>query len=455
MLVTHRASPRLVVAGVASGVGKTTFTVGLCRALQRRGLAVAAFKCGPDYLDPTYHRVATGRPVHNLDGWLMGEDAVRSTFARNATDVSVIEGMMGLFDGLSATSIAGSSAEIARALHAPVALVCDASGMARSVAALAQGFATYDSGVKVAALICNRIGGRAHLDLLREACPTPPILGGLPSRPEHAFPERHLGLHAAHELDLDQTIEAWADQVEASCDVEALLALACAAAPLEAALRRSSSARTQRCRIGVARDAAFHFYYDANLRMLEDAGAELVPFSPLDGDALPDVDGVLIGGGYPELHAAQLAANRAVLDGLRALAAAGGPIYAECGGFMYLADAIVDLAGDKHAMVGLVSGTVVMCDRLQALGYVEVETLEETMLGPTGTSFRGHQFRYSRLDSAPVVGRYAVRRSRTGATEREGWGSGNVLASYVHAHWASNTQVPRAFVDSCARSREG
>jgi cobyrinic acid a,c-diamide synthase len=443
---------RLLIAGVSSGVGKTTFTLGLCRALMRRGLEVSVFKCGPDYLDPGHHRVASRRRVHNLDSWLMGEAALRAAFVRNAAQVSLIEGVMGLFDGASPTSLLGSSAEIARMLQAHVVLVCDASGMARSVAALAHGFASFEPSVAVRALICNRIGSAGHLELLRRACATPPILGGMIDQPTLTFPERHLGLRAARELDLEGIIDGWADQVEAQCDVSALLELARAAPPLSDTCELTPSAAAPLCRIAVAEDDAFHFYYDENLRLLERAGAELVRFSPLRDDTLPACDGVYLGGGYPELHAATLAANQPMLAAIRDAARAGKPIYAECGGMMYLSHAIV-VDDCRHAMAGLIDAEVVMTDRLQALGYVSVETSADSPLGAAGTRFRGHQFRYSRFAAAPPAGRYNMTRLRTGASEIEGYGANNVVASYVHAHWASNPAIPAAFVASCVRAR--
>jgi cobyrinic acid a,c-diamide synthase len=443
---------RLLIGGVSSGVGKTTFTLGLCRALLRRGLTVSVFKCGPDYLDPTYHRVASGRSVHNLDSWLMGQAALSETFVRHAADVSLIEGVMGLFDGASPTDLAGSSAEIARMLGAPIVLVCDASGMARSVAALAHGFASFEPGVTLGGLICNRVGSLGHLELLRRAAPATPVLGGLLKQAAPSFPERHLGLWSAHELDLMPSMEAWADQVEACCDVDALLALARSAPPLSDDARRLASV-APRCRIAVAEDEAFHFYYEANLHMLERAGAELVRFSPLHDAELGDVDGVYIGGGYPELHAAGLAANTPMLLRLRELARRGAPLYAECGGLMYLASSIVTRDGAAHDMLGLVEGVARMCDKLQALGYVEVETRADTLLGPPGTRFRGHQFRYSRFETQREPANYGVRVARTGHVHEEGYGAGNLLASYVHAHWASNPGIPAAFVARCAERR--
>lgn len=445
-------SARLLIAGVSSGVGKTSVTLGLCAALRRRGLGVRVFKCGPDYLDPTYHRVASGQPVHNLDGWLMGEHALRGTFARNAGEISLIEGVMGLFDGASPTALAGSSAEVALWLGAPVVLVCDASGMARSVAALAHGFASFEPALDVAGLICNRVGSRGHLALLEQASVRPPVLGGLPKQAAPSFPERHLGLHTARELDLSGAIAAWAEQVERWCDVDALLALARSAPALDpgAAAASAEPAAPRRCRIGVADDAAFHFYYEANLHLLELAGAELVRFSPLSDATCGDVDGIYIGGGYPELYARELSENSPMLDSLRRHAAAGRPLYAECGGLMYLCEAITTLGGERFPMLGLVEGSALMQSTLAALGYVQVETREPSLLGPTGTRFRGHQFRYSRFESTRAPTRYRVNVQRTGASLEEGYGDANVLGSYVHAHWASSPHIPAFFVAQCA-----
>ncbi|WP_437860034.1 cobyrinate a,c-diamide synthase [Sorangium sp. So ce363] len=491
-----RAIPRLVVAGTASGVGKTTATVAIARALRARGLEVALFKCGPDYLDPTYHARAVAGTSHNLDGWMMGRDAVLSTFAAEAAgaDVALIEGVMGLFDGASPTGEEGSTAEIAKWLEAPVALVVDASGMARSVAALVQGFAGFDPALRVAAVVCNQVGSRGHLDILRQAQAqvnrSLPVLGGLPRDEAQRFPERHLGLRTADEAALpEERLDHWGAQAEAWIGLDALLEIARAAPPLpEVAATTSAASMTappRQARIGVAFDEAFHFYYADNLRRLEAAGAELVRFSPIHDARLPDVDALYLGGGYPEVHAERLAANAALRDEIRAFAGRGGPIYAECGGLMYLTEAIRTLDGRAHPMVGLVPAEAAMCAKLQALGYVEVETQARTILGGAGLRFRGHQFRYSELRPSqravpapaepaaapaepppaqapppaehaplPIEHAYSVRRRRGGQVAREGYRAGSVLASYVHAHWASNPLVPEGLVASAAAHRK-
>lgn len=443
--------PRLVVGAASSGSGKTTLTVALAAALRARGLAVAPFKCGPDYLDPSYHARASGAASHNLDGWMMGEEAALATFARAArgADVALVEGVMGLFDGASPTSDDGSTAQIAKWLNAPVVAVIDASGMARTAGAVAQGLAAFDPALRVGALVCNRVGSRGHLELLREAVTTPPMLGGLPARDDLAFPERHLGLVTAASALGDEQLAAWARVAEEWLDLDGLLALARTAPPLEVAAAAAGRATGPRCRIGVAFDEAFHFYYEDNLARLEAAGAELVRFSPVHDARLPDVDGLLLGGGYPEVHAAALAANRSMREAVRAFAAAGRPVYAECGGLMYLASRIRTADSREHDMVGLIPGVAVVRDRLQALGYAEVTTRAATILGPAGLRFRGHQFRYSELEAPPSVPRAYAVSGRRGAPLEEGYTSGSVLASYVHAHWASCPAAAEGLVAAC------
>jgi cobyrinic acid a,c-diamide synthase len=487
---------RLVIAGVASGVGKTTVTVGLVRALRARGLGVAVFKCGPDYLDPTYHARAAGATCHNLDGWMMGREAVGATFesASRGADIALIEGVMGLYDGVSPAGDEGSTAELAKWLAAPTLLVCDASGIARSIAALARGFTAFDPALDLAGIICNRIGSRTHLDLLRKATGgAPRVLGGLPVEAALAFPERHLGLRTADRDSLPEAqLAAWGDRVAEWLDVDAILAIARGAAGAPDASPGSSAAPRieratsldepaptttasqaaqvtwtahtapeprpsaaplavpARCRIGLAFDEAFHFYYEDNLRRLAQLGAELVRFSPIRDARLPAVDGLYFGGGYPEVHAEALAANATMRADVAAFAAARGPIYAECGGLMYLSSGIRTLDATLHPMVGVLPGHAEMRDRLVALGYVEIETQDATLLGGPGLRFRGHQFRYSELRlTAEVDHVYTVRRRRGGEVTREGYRVGSTLATYVHAHWASNPLAARGLVAAC------
>ena len=464
--------PRIVVAATGSGAGKTTVTVGLVAALRARGLRVAVFKCGPDYLDPTYHARAAGSTSQNLDGWMMGREAVLATFSRAArdSDIAVIEGMMGLFDGATPTSEEGSTAEIAKWLDAPVLLVVDASGMARTIGAFATGFAHFDPALRLAGLVCNRVGSRGHLDLLRAASQEVPVVGGLPQNSAAAFPERHLGLFTADEKSVpDESIAAWGKLVTEWFDLDAIISSARTASPImhdastdqtpasigEALALGDGTLDAPRCRIGVALDDAFHFYYEDNLSRLRSLGAELVNFAPSRDHTLPEVDGLYFGGGYPEAVASELSSNRAMLDAVRAFASAGGLIYAECGGLMYCSQAIRTLDGKSFPMLGLIPGETVMSNRLQALGYVEVETRAPSILGPAGLRFRGHQFRYSTLHPEPVDVEcvYTVTPRWGGVPFAEGYRVGNLVASYVHAHWASSPNIARALVKACSAWR--
>ena len=451
--------PRLIVAATGSGVGKTTATIALVGAMRSRGLRVAVFKCGPDYLDPTYHLRAAGVQSHNLDGWMMGREAVLATFARASrdADIAIIEGMMGLFDSATPSGEEGSTAEIAKWLNAPVLLVADTSGMARSIAAMAAGYAHFDRGLNLAGVICNRVGSRGHLDMLIEASAEVRVVGGLPGNTELAFPERHLGLRTADEDAVPQRLfDAWGKLAPEWLDFDAILSIAREAPELEIHRIADANGSGRRlCRIGLAWDDAFHFYYEDNLRRLEESGAEIVRFSPSRDEQLPEVDGLYFGGGYPELLARELSDNLRMIDALREFSESNRPIYAECGGLMYLAEAIRTLDGSMWPMAGLIPGVAVMSPRLQALGYVEVETRAPSILGPAGTRFRGHQFRYSILDQdgAEALSHLYTVRPKWGPEFEEGYAREDLVASYVHAHWASNPQVAEAFVRACANIR--
>ena len=463
-MVSSGKIPRIVIAATASGVGKTTATVALIGAMRARGLKVVPFKCGPDYLDPTYHERAAGVRSHNLDGWMMDRDAVIATFARASADadVAVIEGMMGLFDSATPTGDDGSTAQIAKWLYAPVILVTDASGVARTIAAVAAGFARFDPAVRVAGMICNRVGGRGHLDLLRAAQPEVPIVGGFPANAELAFPERHLGLLMADESNVPQRlIDGWSRLAAEWLDLDTIVEIARSAPALKVErasdLKQIDSNSRPRCRIGVAYDAAFHFYYEDNLNWLRSLGAEIINFSPIHDRELPEVDGLYFGGGYPEAFARELSSNTAMLAAIRGFASRGGVIYAECGGLMYLTGAIGTLDGARWPMAAIIPGVTVMSQKLQAIGYVEVETRADSILGPAHARFRGHQFRHSTLEGDDRGDRidtiYNVAPRWGGAPFAEGYRVGNVLASYVHAHWASNPAVAEALIDACVCSR--
>jgi len=446
----------IVVAAPASGSGKTTVTLALLAALRRRGMAVAPFKVGPDFIDPGHHALACGRASYNLDGWMCGAKGVRETYARGCSgaEMAVVEGVMGLFDGAAGDSNAGSTAEIARWLGGRILLLVDARSQARSAAALVQGFCRFDPRLEFSGVIFNRVGSRRHEELLRAAHASvpglPPLLGCLSREEELALPERHLGLVTAGDAAAnDDFYERLADWLEAGVDLDALLS----PPPLSKRGRGLSGSGEipllhplpsgelkPKARIAVARDEAFCFCYPENLQRLQEAGAELAFFSPLRDAALPPgVQGLYLPGGYPELHAARLAGNGALLEEIRAFAAAGRPVYAECGGLIYLSEGVDGVPARAR-----------MLPKRKALGYREVTFSRHTPLGPAGTAARGHEFHYSELAMPPQVERaYALRRADGEGMEDEGFVRGSVLASYVHLHFGSNPGLASAFVENC------
>ncbi len=444
--------PRLVIAGTHSGVGKTTIATALMAAFARRGLRVQPFKIGPDFIDPGFHAAASGRKCYNLDGWMLPKAANGETFERGCrdADLAVVEGVMGLFDGRDAAGESGSTAEMAKWLGAPVLLVVDASAMARSAAAVVRGFETFDSAVNLSGVIFNRTGGQRHAEMLRTAvagaCRATP-LGALPRNEKIGLPSRHLGLTPAAESLSAALLDEMVAWVEAHLDLEALLTVARAATGFEGAevpgMRRAVA---RRVRVGLARDAAFCFYYQDNLDLLEEAGAELVEFSPIrDGELPRDIRGLYLGGGYPELHAGRLAENRAMREAVRRFAASGFPVYAECGGFMYLTEAIVDAEGVEHAMTGVFPTRARMQRRLAALGYVEAEAAADTLWLRAGDRLRGHEFRYSAIDEMPAEG---VRRLPFGSYQKDA-----VMGGYTHLHFRSCPEFAARFVDACETYR--
>jgi cobyrinic acid a,c-diamide synthase len=447
----------IVVAGVASGVGKTTVTLGLMEAFRRRGLTVQGFKIGPDFIDPGFHEIATGRGSYNLDGWMCGRDHVLATVARHAegADLAIVEGVMGCFDGVEATSDEGSTAQIAKWLAAPVVLVVDAQAQARSAAAVVLGFEQFDPATKVAAVIVNKVAGDRHARGIREAVAmrcAAPVVGVLPHDAQIALSERHLGLVTSGEGGFTEAKRAQLAAVtERAVDLDALLALA-VPAPRTIDVRSSPIPAVRRVRLGVAHDDAFCFYYRENLALLRAAGADLVYWSPLTDRALPPVDGLYLGGGYPELYGRALGANTAMRRAVRAFAEGGGAVYAECGGLMYLAEALEDLAGDRFPMVGLLPATVRMRPRRMTLSYTEVTLQADSPLGAAGTLARGHEFHFSTLDPVPRSVERVYRLRRRGGDEGvEGYRIGNALLSYVHLHFGSNPELAAGLVRACAR----
>jgi cobyrinic acid a,c-diamide synthase len=428
-------------------------------AYRRRGLTVQGFKVGPDFIDPGYHRAATGRPGRNLDGWMLSEETVRAIFQQAAAfaDISIVEGVMGLFDGVCGSSESGSTAEMAKWLGVPVVLVIDAEALARSAAAIVLGFETFDPDLRVACIIANKVAGPGHYRYLEDAVETScraTIAGWLPRDHSIELPSRHLGLMMSEETLGQKTLDLLADRVEQGLDLDRLF-------ELSAAVRQGSTARpgllptNDMVRIGVARDAAFCFYYQENLELFERLGAELVPWSPISGYLPPGLQGLYFGGGYPELFAAKLSANTGALEAVRRFILAGGFVYAECGGLMYLSQAIVDQQGAEFPMVGILPSKSIMRSGLAALGYFEVQGTDGNELLPRSESVRGHQFRFSDLEPLPdtVKRHYQVHEAGNNrGTFLEGYRIANCLASYIHLHFLSNRRFAARWLDSCRRS---
>lgn len=464
----------VVVGGVQSGSGKTTVTLGLLAALKARGLEVRGCKAGPDFIDAGLQTLVTGAASYNLDLWMCGEVGVRETFraASAGARFSVVEGALGLFDGGS------GGAALATVLDLPVLLVVDAYGLAESAAAVVLGFREYarklHPGLRFAGVLFNRVGSESHYARLKDAVADMEVLGCLPRDPAYALPQRHLGLAVAEEEPLGPGgLRALTEAVERHVDLSRLLALA-QSSPIEppqglASATESASvaaaipvlppaksgpsriAAEPRPRIGVARDRAFCFLYRENLELLEEAGADLVFFSPLEALTLPSgLAALYLGGGYPELHADRLSRNRSLQDSIRRFAEAGGSVYAECGGLMYLARALVDMEGRRHALCGVLPFETRMRERRVALGYREVELKEDCFLGFKGQRIRGHEFHYSEALEVPLFLErvYCVRDNRGDVKADEGYRAGPVVASYVHLHFRSQPQAAKCWVES-------
>jgi cobyrinic acid a,c-diamide synthase len=454
---------RLIIAGTQSGVGKTTATLALLAALKARGRRVQAFKVGPDFIDPGHHAAITGQPSRNLDSWMLGATMSREIFLRPATDtdISIIEGMMGLFDGSSPVSEEGSTAEIAKHLRAPVLLVIDGSAIARSVAAMVLGYARFDAGVRVAGVLFNRVSGQRHYQLLKEAVEAHTdlsVVGYLGADPTVTIVDRHLGLTMAIEQSDRELYRRLADSAAKTVDLDLVETLAASAEeidiPSSMENRLPPASALPSVRVGVADDAAFCFYYAENLELLEAEGAELVRFSPIKDHFLPEVDLLYLGGGYPELHGPALARNTAMRTAIRTFAERGGAIYAECGGMMYLTEAIRDFEGRSHDMVGLFPAEAIMRKPGLTLGYREIEIISGCVLGDAGVTARGHEFHYSSLVPRGELHRACLLRDARGEPRGpDGLVAGNALALYTHLHFSSQPLLAKRLIASARADR--
>lgn len=477
--------PRIVLAGTHSGVGKTTLATGLMAALKRRERPIQGYKVGPDYIDPSYHTAATGAASRNLDRWLLG-DHLPAVFAQSSGERwAVIEGVMGLFDGMSGTPGFGSTADVAKLLRAPIVLIIDVSSMSRSVAALVHGFKTYDPEVDLQGVILNRVKSSAQEKILREALSDLriPVLGVLPKEAALHLPERHLGLVPVGERGLlEGFIDTLAELVTKHVDLEQVEKIMLSAPDLQEPQSTGQDFKTatetptpvhsglnsdaklvpisvrlqsqETFRLGLALDEAFLFYYQDALDLAERLNFSVVPFSPLHDQALPpDLDGLFLGGGFPELHLQQLSENLSFLDSLRAFAASGKPIYAECGGYMYLGRSITDFEGREFALAGLIPMKAEMTKRLQGIGYRRGVFQEDTFLGPRGTTVQGHEFHYSRVTFAEEFPAAYQLFKQDHADKLEGYAWDNIVASYLHLHFSGHRELLEYWFKSQLRGR--
>jgi len=454
--------PRIIIAGTQSGTGKTSLALALVASLKQRGLRVQTFKVGPDFLDPSYLTVASGRPCYNLDGWMTRKEYILRLFHRTTgdADIAVIEGVMGLFDGSDPETSEGSTAEMARWLDAPVLLVVNTHGMARSLSAIVKGCAEFERDLKIAGIIANHCGSNHHKEWLAQSLRSaslPPLLGAVPRGAFPTLPSRHLGLVTADAQNLTaRTLENLADVLDQQLSVDTVMEIARNTSPLSVTEpEQGTKLGPKRISMGVAHDRAFHFYYPDNLDEFKSRGCNLIHFSPLQDRGLPEeIDALYFGGGYPEEFAETLAENREMREAVRQFAKRGLPLYAECGGLMYLTQGIETTEGKRYPMVGLLPVWSRMLNRLMSLGYVEVTLTNDTLWGERGAVLRGHEFHYSELAGSPQEDSfwtpvYRVKRRRSEKVLTEGFQQKNVLASYVHLHWASQSRSVETFIERC------
>jgi cobyrinic acid a,c-diamide synthase len=455
-----------VVAGTASGVGKTTVALALMAAFRERGDVVQPFKCGPDFLDPGHHSAVCGRLSRNLDTRMLGGDANRVIFESGTcgADVAIVEAMMGLYDGVAGGTEEGSTAEIAKLLHLPVILVLDAAKSARSIAAVVKGFESFDSALHFAGIVLNGVSSSHHYRMLETAIASVtavPLLGRIPRDPAIEIPERHLGLQTIEEQRSPGARTAkFAELARQYLDLTPLLKLAWSSltertAPVEISPVCDPHVDKPRVRIGLARDKAFSFYYEDNLDLLREHGADIIPFSPLADEHLPaNLDCLYFGGGYPELYAEPLSRNRQLFAEIRSFVESCKPVYAECGGMVYLGRSLTALDGTVFPMSAVLPLEFEMTSRLVQFGYVDVEFAEDCLLGEKGTAIRGHSFHYSRLrGGAAMPTAYRLKYSLSGLDELEGFHYKNVLASSVHLHFRGNSALAPSLVMAARRTQ--
>lgn len=449
--------PRIIIAGTQSGVGKTTLTLGILAALKKRKISVQPFKVGPDYIDTAYHSKLVGRTSRNLDSYLLDHDGVRELFTRQAQEVdfSVIEGVMGLYDGAGIDGASGSTADVAAVIRSPVILVFNGEKIAHSAAAQILGYQKYSTKLMLAGCIANNVSSSRHYAVLKcaiEKRTAIPLLGYLPKDKQLHIPQRHLGLEAAQESNLRSFTPKLVKLIEKYIDLDALIKIGNQAKVFPQFKRKifPDSSNQKQLHLAVARDKCFHFYYQDNLDILKHYGIKLSYFSPLKDKALPgNSDGVYIGGGFPELFARQLSTNRSMLASILEKSKDSMPIYAECGGLMYLMKDIAQSNKLRYKMVGIFPATVHMAQKLQSFGYHTINSLSETIISKKGDSLKGHMFHWSYLRAMPKSYAPVFSLSRLKRKLNDGYLKNNTLVSYVHIHFGTDISWAKKFIRSC------
>jgi cobyrinic acid a,c-diamide synthase len=447
-----------VIAGTGSGVGKTTVATGLMGALSGRGLRVQAFKVGPDYIDPSYHTQATSRYSRNLDSYMLSGSRIVESVVTSAADadISVVEGVMGLYDGMSGLSDKGSTASVAKLLKAPVILVVDAWSSARSMAASVLGFSVFDSSVNIAGVILNKVAGEKHAKWCTDAIERNTkvcVLGWLPKSDGVQLPERHLGLipYTERNTKVEGVVRTIAEFIAKYLDLGTIEEIARSAPPLRHLETQERAREDAKVRMGLAVDEAFSFYYADAIDLMRTKGIEIVNFSPLHDSALPDgLDGIYIGGGFPESFSAQLEDNGQMRASIKKKLEDGMPAFAECGGLMYLTRSIADFSGSRKSMVGIFDADTVMTKRL-TLGYSLASARKDSIISKSGDSLRGHEYHFSQIQSVPddATFGYEMTRGDGISNHREGWQAYNALGFYSHIHLCSSPRSATRFVQAC------
>lgn len=447
--------PRIVIAGTQSGVGKTTVATGLMAALRSAGYTVQGFKVGPDYIDPSYHSMVTGRSSENLDSWMVPSDQILEIFSQASknADVAVIEGVMGFYDGMNGKDDSGSSSQIAKLLNCPVLLVIDCHQMARSAGAVALGFRDFDPKVKVKGVILNNIAGEMHAQWCREAVESIglPVVGWLPINKKVSLPERHLGLIPTPEKQNSPVLKEITGFIKEHISIDQVYGIAKSAGPLPAAKKKIFPSKKQKAdvKIGVAFDEAFNFYYPTNLNLLEQYGAEIVRFSPIKDKELPKgVSGLYIGGGFPEMFLKELESNQSMRKSILQASEKGMPIYAECAGLMYMTKSIADFDGKSYSMVGALEGKTKMTS-CTLIAYVTAEVVNRNILSNKDSSIKGHEFHNSVITDIPQSTKFAYNMlmGQGIKDKKDGWVKNNILASYMHIHFAQNNEIAKSFIE--------